>query len=70
MLGIIAFVTFDMLGVVFLLWCLYNLHREGRARGKRAKVLRIDAPERQKTGNVVSIADARPEVRLGRKQAR
>ncbi len=42
-MAIAGFVTFDVLGIIFLVWCLANFIREGRRyKSTRVNIMRID----------------------------
>lgn len=54
--SIIAFIVFDLLGVVFLLWCLLNFVREDRRyRRSNVKVMHIDPMLRHISAKVVPM---------------
>lgn len=57
---IVAFVLFDLVAVMFLLWCLLNFVREGaRHRGVDVKVMRLDPMQARRKANIFSPAEAR-----------
>ncbi len=56
MASTIAFVLFDLLGMVFLLWCLAHFYRESRRyRGADVEVLRFDPLPGSRTASVVTM---------------
>ncbi len=73
-MAIVGFVIFDVLAIVFLLWCLLNLIREGRHhRGVSVKVMRIDSMLSRRKANILATGSGRFQAggvrRLNRKLA-
>lgn len=53
---IVAFVLFDLVAVMFLLWCLLNFVREGaRHRGVDVKVMRLDPMQARRKANIFAL---------------
>ncbi len=55
-MAVIAFVLFDLLALMFLLWCLVNFIRDGRRyKGVRVKVMRLDPMLFRRTANIFAM---------------
>ncbi len=73
-MAIVGFVIFDVLAVVFLLWCLLNFIHEGRRhRGVSVKVMRVDRMLSRRKANILATGSGRFHAsgvpRLNRKLA-